>query len=308
MTADNSRLGKGFDALMGSWQEPVEPEKPEELRKRGMELLPLDRIKPNPDQPRKDFREERIEELAQSIRQQGVLQPLLVEAQGEDYLLIAGERRFRAAQKAGLEEVPAIIREFTPSEKLEIALIENVQRENLNPIEEASAYRELMNELGLSQDEVARRVGKNRSTVANSLRLLLLPEVLQQRVVRGRLSAGHARAVLSLESEELQEHLADEIEGQGMSVRGAERRAKEMASEGADGGTGAAGDKEKTPRRESGRKQSPEMIDLEQQLIEKFGTKVTIAGDAKKGKIEISYLSMEDLERVLEILDLPPSY
>ncbi len=291
---------------MGSWTEPVEPEKKEELEKKGMTLLPVEKIYPNPEQPRKDFREDRIEELAQSIRQQGVLQPLLVEAQGDTYLLIAGERRFRAAKKANLEKVPAIIRSFSQAEKLEIALIENVQRENLNPIEEAGAYKELMDELGLSQDEVAKRVGKNRSTVANSLRLLLLPEVLQQRVVRGRLSAGHARAVLSLEDKALQERLSDEIEGLSLSVRGAEKRAKELAA-GKDGKPPAGGGQRNSSTGRS-RKQSPEMIDLEQQLIEKFGTKVSIVGDEKKGKIELNYLSMDDLERILEILDLPPSY
>lgn len=295
--SDKNRLGKGLDSLLGSLDSPAPVEKEETEKKEGLTSIPLDKIRPNPGQPRKHFSSEALDELAESIRQQGVLQPILVEPLDEDlYSIVAGERRFRAAQRAQLKRIPGIIRSFSTAERLEIALIENIQRENLDPIEEAMAYKELMGELKLNQEEISHRVGKKRSTIANSLRLLNLPSGLQEKVAVGTLSSGHARALLSLEGEDQQLKAAQEIEEKGLSVREAERLAKSLLSGEAP---------RKTMKTSSGISTLiPELIDIEQRFIEKMGTKVEIKGTKDKGKIEISYLSMDDLERVMDLINI----
>jgi ParB family chromosome partitioning protein len=269
-------------------------------------LVPLDKLIANPNQPRKNFEEASLRELADSIREHGVIQPLLVEEAAEGtYTIIAGERRSRAAHMAGLTEVPALIRSYTDQQRMEISLVENIQRADLNPVEEAMAYRQLMDLIGLSQDEVAVRVGKNRATVANTLRLLKLPPVMLKALQDGSLSPGHGRALLSVVDPSSQETLFRDILEQGIPVREAEKRAGDFnASENrgpavkpaAGNGTG----KEKTASAKSGR--DPELNAIEQRFIDILGTKVTIDGDLKKGKIHIEYYSMDDLDRLLEII------
>jgi len=281
-------LGKGIDALLG------------EAEKTGSSLsseVPLSALSPNPEQPRHEFDDVSLRELADSIRERGVLQPILAEAHGDgSYIIVAGERRVRAARLAGLQTIPVVVRGFTQQEKLEIALIENVQREDLTPVEEARAYRRLMDLANLSQEQVALKVGKERSTIANSLRLLKLPDEAQEALGKGSITAGHARALLTLVNPSDQHLLLRRIVEAGISVREAESMAAELnkgkkgtARPGRSGETGAA-------RRE------PEIRDIEQRLIEKLGTKVELRGSSKKGRIEISYFSSDDLERLLDLL------
>ena len=281
-------LGKGIDAL---FQSPV-PE--EEGSPQGIRLLPISRIAPNPDQPRKEFSEEALRELAESIKEKGILQPILVESRGNDsYLLLAGERRWRAAKLAGLAEIPVIVRQFSEQEKLEIALIENIQREDLTPIEEAAAFKKLMEASSLSQEELSARLGKNRSTVANSLRLLKLPEDMQQALNKRELTPGHARAILSVINPADQRILFNRIMAGGLSVREAETLALDL-----NRGIRASGEKE----RKLPKQKMPELQEMEQKLLDSLGTKVQIKGTGKKGSIEISYFSMDDLERLYELL------
>ncbi len=287
-------LGKGIDALLQGLENDDS-----QRTSAGTHALQIDRLKPNPHQPRKSFSEQALKELADSIRTRGVLQPILVE-EGSDgeYLVIAGERRLRAAKAAGLTEVPVIVRAFSEEEKLEIALIENIQREDLNPVEEAQAYRSLMESSGANQDEVAGRLGKNRSTIANSLRLLKLPAEVQQSLVAGDLTAGHARALLTLDREEELLALFRRIVGDGLSVREAENEARRLNEPGKPSGY----------RKTSGTaKASPgtktvELREIEERLVTKLGTKVVVSGSHRKGRIEISYFSLEDLERLVELL------
>lgn len=280
-------LGKGIEALLqaSSQEGQAIP---------GDFLVPINRIYPNPGQPRKAFNEERLGELADSIREQGIIQPLIVEEYAAGFRIIAGERRFRAAQMAHLAEVPVLVRRFSDEEKLEIALIENIQREDLNPVEEAQAYRHLMDEAGLSQDEVARKVGKNRSTVANSLRLLKMPEAMQEALIGGEMTAGHARALLSILNPADQMILFNRILNDGLSVREAETQAGELNR----GGRAAGSEK----KHSSVKRNDPELSKIEQRLIDLFGTKVAVKGSSKKGRIEISYFSLDDLDRILEIV------
>ncbi len=273
--------------------------------------VPIDSLHPNPYQPRKEFDSEALKELANSIKQKGVLQPVLVESAGEGmYIIIAGERRVRAAKMAGLTKIPIIVKQFSEEEKLEIALIENVQREDLSPLEEAYAYKRLIDISKLSQEEIAVKVGKNRSTVANSLRLLKLPDEFKRALEDGRISSGHARAILMLDSIGEQKLLFDKIVSENLSVRQAERLAssiksgefKESSVENAQGAVS------NTKRRGessdgSGRRLSPELRDLENRLLEIFGTKVSIKGSNDRGKIEISYFSLDDLNRILDIIE-----
>jgi ParB family transcriptional regulator, chromosome partitioning protein len=258
-----------------------------------VKFVPLASVEPNPDQPRKDFDPEALQELADSIREQGVLQPLLVESWSSGYRIVAGERRWRASQLAGLTEVPVLIRSFTEEARMEIALVENIQRSDLTPLEEARAYRNLMEAFNLTQDDVAKKVGKQRSTVANALRLLKLPAEMQEAIDRGSLTPGHARAVLSVTLGEGQKTLFQAILAEGLSVREAEERAQRLNA--GSPPTPKAGPTA-SPRR------LPEIADLEQRFIERLGTKVTIKGDARKGKIEIAYHSADDLDRLYEVL------
>ena len=275
-------LGRGFGALLSEATQGDE-----------VKIVPLSAVEPNPDQPRKAFDQEALEELAASIKEQGVLQPLLVESWASGYRIVAGERRWRAAQLAGLDEVPVLVRSFTEESRMEIALIENIQRADLKPMEEARAYRNLMEAFNLTQDDVAKKVGKQRSTVANALRLLKLPDFMQGAIDLGTLTPGHARAILSVTLPESQKTLFQAIVTEGLSVREAEERAQRLNA----GSAPVAKAVTAAPVR-----RMPEIAELEQRFIERLGTKVIIKGDAKKGKIEISYHSADDLDRLYEVL------
>lgn len=289
------RLGKGIDALIQG--QDVD----EETRQQAVVDVPIGHLRPNPEQPRKQFSEDHLAELTDSVREKGVIQPILAEeADDGTYLIIAGERRFRAAQRAGLEQVPVLPRRFSRDEKLEIALIENLQREDLNPIDEAEAYRSLMETAALTQEQLAHRLGLNRSTVANALRLLRLPDELKSEIVSGRLSAGHARAILAVDTEEGRRRLAERIREEALSVRQAEELATTLSSGGAKrrargGETGSGGEG-------SGPAKSPELRALEERLLEALGTKVVVKGTDSKGRIEIEYFSLDDLERIAGII------
>jgi len=287
-------LGRGFGALLpGEDSFSV----PDAAAGDTVKIVPLTAVEPNPDQPRKEFDRAALEELALSIKEQGVLQPLLVEGWASGYRIVAGERRWRAAQIAGLAEIPVLVRSFTEESRMEIALIENIQRSDLKPMEEARAYRSLMDSFNLTQDDVAKKVGKQRSTVANALRLLRLPEEMQIALDLGSLTAGHARAVLSVTLPEGQKLLFQAVLAEGLSVREAEERAQKLNA-------GAPPTARKLQAGAPARA-SAEIADLEQRFIERLGTKVTIKGDTQKGKIEITYLSSEDLDRLYEVLGGP---
>jgi ParB family chromosome partitioning protein len=273
------------------------------LKSGGVTLLSPNKLVANPGQPRKHFDQAELEELAESITEHGVIQPIIAARAAENdgtYIIIAGERRTRAARLAGLAEVPVIIRDYTDQKRMEISLIENIHRADLNPIEEASAYKNLMDFSRLSQDEVAARVGKNRSTVANALRLLKLPAEIQKSIEEGGISPGHARALLSVTDKKSRERLFREILSGELSVREAEKRAAALNSGPAEG-RGEEGDK--TAEMEKAAPKRPvEISGMEEKFIGKLGTKVVIEGDLNKGRIRIDYYSMEDLDRLYGIL------
>jgi ParB family chromosome partitioning protein len=259
--------------------------------------VPIGEIRPNPRQPRRFFDEERIAELADSIRQQGILQPLIVRKAEPGYELIIGERRFRAAQRAGLDRVPVIVKDVNDAESLEMALVENIQREELTPIEEALAYRQLMEEFHLTQEEVANRVGKSRPVVTNLLRVLNLPDEIKEEVDRGNLSVGHARTLLALDTPEQQIDLARRIMRQGLSVRETETlvaRAPELSAY--REGPQSHQDAETPPRPDLHRSA------LEEELMRALGTKVRLHPRKKGGRIEIEYYSNEELEGLVRRL------
>lgn len=256
-------------------------------------FLNISEIEPNLSQPRKMFDEEQLGELAESIRRYGVLQPLLVQKKGDRYELIAGERRWRAAKLAGLREVPVIVREYTKQQTMEIALIENVQRADLNPIEEAKAYQMLIQEFGLRQEDVAERVAKNRATITNSMRLLKLDERVQEMLIQNRITGGHARALLSLEDGEKQYQLALKTVENHLSVREVERLVKEFMKP-----------KKAKKKMDSERDLEVFFKDVEEKLKTVMGTKVSInRKDKNKGRIEIEYYSSSELERLIELLE-----
>jgi ParB family chromosome partitioning protein len=276
-------LGRGIDALLSA-----EAEGPASVT-----TVPIRAIKISGQQPRKNFPADAMEELTRSIRNKGVLQPILVQPSGGDeYTVVAGERRFRAAKLAGLTEIPVLVRSFTDLEKIEIALIENLQREDLSPVEEAEGYKILVDMGNLTQEEIAERVGKNRATVANSLRLLKLPADILEALDKARISAGHARALLSVQDGAIRKQLFQRILAQELSVREVEREAARIQGQSSESaGTNRAKTITKTV----------ELQAMEERLIERLGTKVNIRGTHRRGKIEISYFSMEDLERILSI-------
>lgn len=304
-------LGKGADALFlqdgkaapdapppGDGQPGVEGAGAASGELSALPMLPLDKLDANPHQPRKHFDEEKLRELADSIREHGIIEPLIVEDAGNGrYTIVAGERRSRAARIAGLNHAPAIIRSYSDAKRMEVSLIENVQRADLNPVEEALAYRRLMELTGLSQDDVAVRVGKNRSTVANALRLLKLSGPMLDALEAGAISPGHGRALLSVTDPDRRERLFQEIAAKGSSVREAERQAAALNS----GGPGAARTKGQGSK-EGAAPRQPELAAIEQRFIEALGTKVVISGDLARGSIRIDYYSMDDLERLLELL------
>lgn len=292
-------LGKGLGALIPESEVEVRLEGKEgETRPvptEGLRSLPLGKLVPNPNQPRKTFDTAALDELAASIRQHGIIQPVIVEDSGDGtFLIVAGERRYKAAERAGLREVPVLIRSFSAEKKLEIALIENVQREDLNPVEEAEAYRALMEAASLSQEDVAEKVGKSRPAVANALRLLRLPEEMLSSLRSGELSAGHARAILSVANAADQSALFRRVLDEGLSVREAEALAGSYNA-GKRPGTAKKTDKARKPL-------EIELQDMEQRLIGYLGTKVVVRGDAKKGSITIEYFSMDDLERLFDLM------
>ena len=274
-------LGRGLSALLS------------DTLAHGDELLDIDidLIDPNPDQPRSRFDETRLEELAQSIRTNGLVQPILLRRiQGARYQIVAGERRWRAAQRAGLHKVSAIVREIPDARLLELALIENIQRQELNPIEEALAFQKLIRDLGLTQDEVAKRVGKDRSSVANYLRLLKLPAQIQRMIEDGAISMGHARALLAIDSEDLQLKLANEIVEGKLSVRDIEHRVKKLAEE------------PKIRESSTAVENDANIRAAELKLKRHFGTQVKIHLGQSKGKIEIDFSSMSELDRIYSII------
>ena len=274
-------LGKGLGALI--------PQGPD-AGQRGVLEIELSRIIPDGHQPRKTFHDESLAELANSIKASGVIQPIIVrKADGGGYGLIAGERRYRASMMAGLKKIPAIVKDVSPAEALELALIENIQREDLNPIETAEAYGRLVKEFDMTQDSVADRVGKERSTVANFLRLLTLPVDIKKDLALGSLSMGHAKAILSVEPAARQLALRREILSRGLSVREAETCARRMKAPGH-----IVNVKKKEP--------SPQIVMLEDELKRSLGTKVHIKAKGKGGAIEIEYYSAEEFERLLELL------
>lgn len=280
-------LGKGLGALI--------PEKTVDtaVRKEEIVYVQSGQIKPNPFQPREDFDQQSIDELAQSIKEKGVIQPLLVRRRGDNYELIAGERRFRAANSLALKEIPVIVREVSDQDSLELALIENIQREGLNPIEEAHAYQHLMDKFKVSQEKISEVLGKARVTITNTLRLLKLPHEIQQEMKKGRISFGHGRALLEIEDENQQRRLAQDTISKGLSVRELENLIKS-----------------KRPRlikRSIGSGQrEPIVAILEEQLQHALATKVRISKRKKRGHINIEFYSEEDLQRIVNVIKGAP--
>ena len=294
MAVKRGGLGKGLDSLIpeGKTKPAASAKSTEKEVKTGEQLVKISKIEPNRQQPRRHFEEDALLELADSIKQFGILQPLLVQKKGDFYEIIAGERRWRAAKLAGMKEVPVIVKDYTKQEVVEIALIENIQRENLNPIEEAMAYKRLLTEFSLKQDEVAERVSKSRTAVTNSMRLLKLDEKIQQLIVDEMISTGHARALLAIENEEEQYNLAMRIFDEKLSVREVESIIRQMKNP-------------KTPKEKTVIKNSFIYKDLEEKMTSVFGTKVSVSQKGKdKGKIEIEYYSGEELERIFDLLML----
>ena len=292
MVAKKSGLGKGLDSLIPSSGVKTKESVKKETEKKEEFKVKISRIEPNRDQPRKAFDEDALVELADSIKQFGVLQPLLVQKKEDYYEIIAGERRWRAAKMAGLKEVPVILKEFTDQEIVEISLIENIQRENLNPIEEAIAFKRLMDEFSLKQDEIAERVSKSRTAVTNSMRLLKLDNRVQQMVIDEMLSTGHARALLSLDDGDLQYSAAMKIFDEKLSVRETEKLVKDILNP------------KKQKQKETDEGEELVYRSLEEKMKSIIGTKVLIQRKGKnKGKIEIEYYSAEELERLVELFE-----
>lgn len=295
MATKKSGLGKGLDSLITDkvGKNTTVKVKTEEKEATDGVMLNINKVEPNRDQPRKNFDEDALLELAESIKQFGILQPLLVQKKDDYYQIVAGERRWRAAKMAGIKEVPVIIKQLSNQEIMEISLIENIQRENLNPIEEALAYKRLLNEFNLKQDEVAERVSKSRTAVTNSMRLLKLNEKVQQMVIDEMLTTGHARALLGIDDQEKQFLVAQKIFDEKLSVRDTEKLVKKLQ-------------KEKKEKKD-GSDQKDEKLeaiyrDLEEQIKQIFGTKVYIKQkNEKEGKVEIEYYSQDELDRIVDM-------
>jgi len=302
-------LGNGLDSLLGSSAKEDEPAKTENSFQSVKTNLPAgieqdefgklwinpELLRPNPYQPRQEFDPEQLKELSDSIKENGVIQPVTIEdAKDGTFYIIAGERRTRASRLAGLEKIPVQLSAFSDQKKLEVALIENIQRADLNPVEEARAYYKLMELGGLKQEEVAQKVGKNRATVANAIRLLKLPEDIQNALVGGQITAGHARALLMVKDKMNMHILFGKIVGQGLSVHQTEVMASEINNP------------QPKIKKNDGAKsltRDPDLIDVETQLIQKLGTKVQIKGSYEKGSIEISYFSKDDFNRLFDFIN-----
>lgn len=300
MAVKRNGLGKGLDSLIPNKSDKaankpvksdeIKPKKEEIVEKNGEMMAKINQVEPNRDQPRREFDEDSLMELADSIKQFGILQPLIVQKKKDYYEIIAGERRWRAAKLAGVKEVPVIVKEYTDQEIVEISLIENIQRENLNPIEEAMAYKRLLEEFNLKQDEVAERVSKSRTAVTNSMRLLKLSGRVQQMIIDDMISTGHARALLAIDDEEQQYILANRIFDEKLSVRETEKLVKAL----------------KNPKKEQKKQKSEHTFvyqNIEEQMKNIIGTKVSVNAKANgKGKIEIEYYSEEELERIYDLI------
>jgi ParB family chromosome partitioning protein len=290
VSAVKKGLGKGLDIMIP--ERIIETEEPKTENVSRETLVHISDIEPNKSQPRKKFDEDALQELAESIKQYGVIEPLIVQKRDKYYEIIAGERRWRAARIAGLKEVPVIIKDYTPQEIVEIALIENIQREDLNPIEEAMAFHRLIQEFHLKQDELAERVSKSRAAVTNSMRLLKLDERVQQMLIDDMLSGGHARAILPIEDNEKQYNTACKIFDEKLSVRETEKLVKQLLSD--------------KPQKQLAATRENDFIyrDLEEKIRKIVGTKVSIQQKQKnKGKIEIEYYSEDELERIIELFE-----
>ncbi|NQF13807.1 ParB/RepB/Spo0J family partition protein [Brevibacillus sp. HB1.3] len=275
-------LGKGLNALITS-----------NLIEEGEQVkeVSINEIRPNPYQPRKEFEQSAIEELAQSIKEHGIIQPLIVRKSIKGYELVAGERRLRAAKVAGLKEVPVVVKSYTDQQLMEIALIENLQRENLNPLEEAEAYDKLISHHDYTQEQLAQKIGKSRPHVANMLRLLQLPEKIRKMVSAAELSMGHSRALLGVTDKKLQQQLANDVVEKGLSVRQLEELVKQL-------------NVSRETKKKKSAKNEPVLIEMEERLRSRFGTSVKIKKGSKRGKIEIDFYSQEDLERIIEMLNI----
>ncbi len=283
MATKRMALGKGLGALLPEFGQ---------AESKALLYCGIEEIVPNPSQPRKHFDESKLQELAESVREKGILEPLLVRRTDQGYELIVGERRWRAAQKAGLREVPVLVKEVEGREAYEISLIENLQREDLNPIEEAEAYKHLIEEFNISQDDLSKRIGKDRTTITNTLRLLKLPLDVRNQLLQNRITSGHARALLSIENKEKQKELCALIIKKGLSVREAERLAKQWVAKFL----------KTTPSVKRKGDLESQLHSLQDSLRKCLGTKVRVTQKGNRGKIEIEYFSHEELERIVETI------
>ena len=287
-TVKNNVLGRGISALI-SESAPVEESRGGSAdTENSVIYIDINDIRPNRNQPRKKFDSKGISELAASIQEHGIIQPLIVRENGTGYELVAGERRWRAAREAALDKVPCIVKDFTDEENALIAIIENMQREDLDPVEEAEGLETMMKEYGLTQEEVSKSVGKSRPYITNSLRLLKLPQDILEKVSAGDISAGHARALLSVSSIEQQEQICHKIIREGLSVRATEKLVK---NEG------------KPKHKKVKSKKDPDILAVEEKLKEIYGTRVSITTNGRKGAVELSYYGRDDLNRIIELLE-----
>ena len=286
-------LGKGLNALIPEDTMILDKKEPKtEVKNEGYTLIDINLIKNNDSQPRKRFDDERIMELAESIKSNGIIQPLILKKDKDEYVIVAGERRWRAAKKIGVKEVPAVVMELTEKQVLEISLIENIQREDLNSIEEATAYKKLINDFSLTQEQLSKRIGKSRVAITNTLRLLNLSDDVQQYIIEGVISEGHGRALLAITDSKLQCELAQNVIDDKLSVRELEMQIRKLK------------DNSGRSKSKSRKENNPYYKDLTERLENYFGTKVNITNKNNKGKIEIEYYSEEDLQRILEIINL----
>ena len=293
-------LGRGLDALFAdavpvaqdSINTPITKDKEAADTQdpgESVRYLSIHDVKPNSNQPRKTFDEEKISELADSIRENGIIQPIIVRKKGRSYEIVAGERRWRAAVKAELKEIPCLIRKLTDEQNMLLAIIENMQREDLNPLEEAEGLNQMMSSYGMTQEQVSRSVGKSRPYIANSLRLLKLPEYIRDLITEGSLTAGHGRALVSLENEKLRKAIAEKIVNEGLSVRETEKLVSEAG--------------QPAKKRAARKPKNPDLARVEEDLKEALGTRVNIKHNGKKGKIEIEFFSRDELERLIDMLN-----
>ena len=296
--AKKGGLGRGLDALFADAvpvSDPLKEEKKQDTQVRteeqsgdAVQYINIHDIMPNANQPRKTFSEEKIDELSKSIKEHGIIQPIVVRKKGKSYEIVAGERRWRAARKAELAKVPCLIRELSDEQNMLIAIIENMQREDLNPVEEAEGLNQMIVTFGMTQEQISKSVGKSRPYIANSLRLLKLPEYIKEEMAEGRLSAAHGRTLVTVEDEDVRKALCERIIKEGLSVRETEK----LVSEDGKG----------KKRKPAARTKNPDVARVEAELKEALGTRVTINQNGKKGKIEIEFFSRDELDRLIELL------